>query len=115
MTSGVPNPIQDTDDPLANLMDAGTATDERITDATFHNENPPYDLDEYVGAAGNMQRPQVMQHGTLGADGRCVLGGFEAIHGLLEFEVSSPIPNDTYSVLVELKEGSYKGIKAEAL
>lgn len=112
--AGIPNPIQDPDDPLANLFDDGTTADEVIGDATFHNENPPYDIDEYAGAAGNMPRPIVMQHGTLGADGRLTLGGFAAVHGLIEFEVSSPIANDVYSVLVELKEGPYKGIKAEA-
>jgi len=112
--TGIPNPIQDPDDPLANLFDDGTTADEVIGDATFHNENPPYDIEEYVGAAGNMPRPIVMQHGTLGADGRLTLGGFAAVHGLIEFEVSSPIASDVYSILVELKEGPYKGIKAEA-
>lgn len=112
--TGIPNPIQDSDDPLANLFDDGTQDDEVISDASNFNENPPYDVNEYGGAAGNMPRPIVMQHGTLGADGRLTLGGFAAVHGLIEFEVSSPIPNDVYSVLVELKEGPYKGIKAEA-
>lgn len=114
VNASVPNPIQDSDDPLANLFDDGTQDDEIINDATFFNESPPYDVDEYGGAAGNMPRPLVMQHGTLGADGRLTLGGFAAVHGLIEFEVSSPIASDVYSILVELKEGAYKGIKAEA-
>jgi len=111
----VPNSIQDSDDPLANLLDDGTVTDEILQDATNWNDDPPYDVNEYGGAAGNMPRPLVMQHGTLGADGRVSMGGFDAVHGLLEFEVSSPIADDVYSIVVELKEGSYKGIAAEAL
>jgi hypothetical protein len=114
VSTNVPNPIQDTDDPLANLMDDGTVIDERLGEATFNGDAPPYDIDQYAGSAGNMSRPLVVQHGTLGADGRVTLGGFAAVHGLLEFEVSSPIANDVYSILVELKEGSFKGIKAEA-
>jgi hypothetical protein len=62
-----------------------------------------------------MPKPIVMQHGTLGSDGRVTLGGFEAVHGLIELEASSPVASDVYSVLVELKAGSYKGIAAEAL
>lgn len=111
----VPNPIQDTDDPMANLFDDGTTTDERLNEAITNGDNPPYSMNEYVGAAGNLPRPLVVQHGTLGADGRLTLGPVKALHGLLEFEVSSPIANDVYSILVELKEGSYKGIAAEAL
>jgi hypothetical protein len=114
VSTNVPNPIQDTDDPLANIMDDGTVIDERLGEATFNGDEPPYDIDQYAGSAGNMSRPLVVQHGTLGADGRITLGGFAAVHGLLEFEVSSPVASDVYSILVELKEGSFKGIKAEA-
>ena len=115
MQTGIPNPIQDSDDPLANLFDDGTQDDEVISDASNFNENPPYDIEEYGGAAGNMPRPIVVQHGTLGADGRVTLGGAAAVHGLMEFEVSSPIANDVYSILVEVKAGPFKGIAAEAL
>lgn len=104
----------DTDDPMANLFDDGTTTDERFLEATQNGDLPPYDLDEYAGGAGNMPRPVVVQHGTLGTDGRCTLGGFAAVHGLIELETTSPIDSDVYSVLVEVKAGSYKGIAAEA-
>jgi hypothetical protein len=114
VSTNVPNPIQDTDDPLANIMDDGTVIDERLGEATFNGDEPPYDIDQYAGSAGNMSRPLVVQHGTLGADGRVTLGGFASVHGLLEFEVSSPVASDVYSILVELKEGTFKGIKAEA-
>jgi hypothetical protein len=103
------------DDPMANLFDDGTTHDEILQDVENHNDQPPYDLYAYGGDADNMPRPLVVQHGTLGADGRVTLGGFAAVAGLIEFEISSPIADDVYSILVELKEGSYKGIAAEAL
>ena len=43
------------------------------------------------------------------------MGGFEAMLGLIEFEIKSPIPSDVYSVLVELAPGQYRGIKADVI
>ena len=115
VSDNVPVSAADPDDPLGNLFDDGTTVDEILNDVATDNDNPPYSILAYPGGATNMSKPLVMQHGTLGADGRVTLGGFAAVHGLLEFEVTSPIEGDVYSVLVELKEGSYKGIAAEAL
>lgn len=112
----IPGQPSDTDDdPLANLFDAGTQHDEIIDRIEQDNDSPPYDRLNYGGDGSNMPRPIVVQHGTLGADGRVVLGGFAAVAGLLEFEVKSPIASDVYSILVELREGSFKGIAAEAI
>jgi hypothetical protein len=108
-------PAETDDDPLANLFDAGTTHDEIIDAIEGYNDAPPYDRLNYAGGGSNMTRPLVVQHGTLGSDGRVTLGGFAAVAGLIEIEVTSPIADDVYSVLVEVKEGSYKGIAAEAL
>jgi hypothetical protein len=35
--------------------------------------------------------------------------------GLIEIESTSPIADDTYSVLVELAPGKYRGIAAEMI
>lgn len=105
----------DSDDPLANLFDDGGQKDEVLQGVADNNDSPPYDVVNYGGGSGNMPQPIVVQHGTLGSDGRVTLGGVAAVHGLLEFEVRSPIASDVYSILIELKEGSYKGIAAEAL
>jgi hypothetical protein len=116
VAANVPGQPTDTDDdPLANLFDAGTQHDEIIDQIEQDNDNPPYDRLNYGGDGSNMPRPLVVQHGTLGEDGRVTLGGFAAVAGLMEFEVKSPIANDVYSILVELKAGSFKGIAAEAL
>ena len=105
----------DIDDPLINLFDDGTVVDEITNNLLFHNEDTPYDNDLYPGETGNMPQPLVVQQTTLGADGRATVGGFTAICGLLEFETTSPIADDVYSVLVELGEGSYRGIAAEVV
>ena len=52
---------------------------------------------------------------TLGTDGKCTLGGFTAMCGLIEIESTSPIANDVYSVLVELAPGKYRGVHAEVI
>lgn len=103
------------DDPLANLFDHGTVVDEILSDINAKGDTPPYSLFEYPGSAGNHPKPLVVQHGTLGADGRVVLGGFEAMCGLIELEASSPHAGDVYSVLVELAPGAVRGVKAEAI
>lgn len=112
------------DDPLANLFDDGTQVDEVLDDYSSENNLPPYAVaavggstvgDYYVGGQTNMPKPIVVSHGTLGADGRCTLAGFDAMCGLIEFEAKSPIANDVYSVLVELAEGTYKGVRAEVI
>lgn len=116
VTSGTPGqPQEGDDDPLANLFDDGAQNDEILANIQSNNDSPPYDREQYAGSGGNMPKPIVVQHGTLGADGRVVLGGFAAVAGLMEFEASSPIASDVYSILVELREGSFKGIAAEAI
>jgi hypothetical protein len=103
------------DDPLVNLMDYGTTYDEVIDDLETDNDVPPYDASDYPGSAANMPKPIVVQHTTLGVDGRSSVGGFTAMCGLIELETTSPIASDVYSVLVELAPGSYRGIAAEVI
>lgn len=99
------------DDPLLNLFDDGTQNDEVIEQQLDENDLPPYGVDVYHGGGSNHPKPQVQQHGCL-KDGSLVLSGIEAPLGLLEFETVSPIPSDTYSILVEVALGPYKGVKA---
>lgn len=103
------------DDPLVNVFDYGTAIDEVLEDYMEDADNPPYELTNYPGGAANGQKPSVVQMSTLGTDGKCTLGGFTAMCGLIEIESTSPIANDVYSVLVELAPGKYRGIKADVI
>ena len=107
-------PNEASDDPLVNVFDYGTAIDEVVDNLESQNDYPPYQQDIYPGETGNMPKPLVVQHTVL-ADGRATMGSFDAICGLVEFETTSSIPNDIYSVLVELAPGKYRGIKAEMI
>lgn len=109
----VPSTVSD--DPLTNLFDDGTVADEIMTITYAENDNPPYDIANYPGSDGNLPKPLVVQQTTLGADGRATVGGFAAMCGLLEVEITSPIENDAYSVLVELAPGKYRGIAADVI
>lgn len=102
------------DDPLVNVFDYGTAIDEVIDNMQDDNDEPPYSLIAYPGAGTNMPKPSIAQDTTL-VDGRAVMGSFNAICGLLEFEAKSTVANDTFSVLIELAPGKYRGIAAEVI
>ena len=110
-----PNLVINQDDPLLNLLDHGTTHDEIIENLETYGEDPPYNVLDYTGETGNMPQPLVVQDTTLGVDGKSTVGGFNAICGLVEFETTSPIANDVYSILVELAPGKYRGIKADVI
>ena len=105
----------DVNDPILNLFDDGTQTDEVVAKMQTDGEDPPYDIDEFPGDDSNMPKPLVVQQTTLGTDGRATVGGFSAMCGLIEIETTSPLANDVYSVLVELAPGSYRGVAAEVI
>ncbi|AXH75038.1 MAG: hypothetical protein [Cressdnaviricota sp.] len=113
--SDQPNvPGDASDDPLLNVFDYGTTIDEVIDQLEANNDNPPYDIDDYTGGDTNMPKPLVMSETSI-PDGRGVMSGFEAVCGLLEVEITSPLAEDVYSVLVELAPGKYRGIKADVI
>lgn len=107
-------PSTASDDPLLNIFDAGTHHDEVIDNVEGENDNTPYDLTNYPGMAANQPKPLVAQTGAL-SDGRCVLGGFNAICGLLEIEAQSSLPDDVFEVLVEIAPGNYRGVAADVI
>lgn len=108
-------PSTSDDDPLVNLFDDGTNVDEIREDMRNENDDAPYDVFNYPGEGANHPKPLVVQQSTLGADGRTSVGGFAAMCGLIEAEITSPIGDDVYSVLVELAPGSYRGIAADVI
>lgn len=114
--AGMPRvPTEASADPLVNVFDDGTVTDEIIQDLEDQNDETPYNLGNYPGDDGNGPKPMVVQQTTLGTDGRSTVGGFNALCGLIEIEATSPIADDVYSVLVELAPGSYRGIAADVI
>lgn len=102
------------EDPLVNLFDDGTVTDEVINLLEGDNDSAPYQTVNYPGDNGNMPKPLVVQDTTI-VDGRATVGGFVARCGLLEIEAKSPVDSDVYSVLVELAPGKYRGVAAEVI
>lgn len=102
------------DDPLLNLMDFGDTVNDIVDNLESHNDAPPYDLNNYAGDDANMPKSIVVKQTTL-VDGRATVGGFSALCGLLEVEASSAQLNDTITMIVELKEGSYRGIAADVI
>lgn len=102
------------DDPLVNLFDDGTVFDEVLENMRDDNDAPPYAVASYPGDDTNGPKPVVVADGTL-KDGSVVLGGFNAIAGLLELETKSTVDGDVYSVLVELAPGNYRGIAADVI
>jgi len=101
-------------DPLVNLFDYGTTIDDVIDNLEDKNDEPPYSQVQYPGVSVNMPKPLVVQDTTI-VDGRATMGGFTALMGHLEFEIKSAIPEDVFSVLIELAPGKYRGIKAEMI
>ena len=101
-------------DPLVNVFDYGTTIDDVVDLMETQNDAPPYDINDYPGGDLNAPKPIVVQDTTI-VDGKTTIGGFIARCGLLELETKSAIPSDTFSVLVELAPGNYRGIKADVI
>jgi len=113
------------DDPLLNLLDAGTQFDEVAENIIDENDAPPYLLDAgggkgqcYVGGQSNMRNPlmfaEVCPSETktpppiFNVD--IPLGVFRVDHALEAGE------SDTnFTIIVELAPGGYKGVHSEAL
>lgn len=116
---------QGSDDPLLNLFDAGTHVDEVASDLGNDGDQAPYKItqggsqatvgEHYPGASSNLPKPMVNRIASIGNQGgqnaqSIMLPGFTAIAGLIEVEMQSTIPNDTFDILIELAPGSYKGV-----
>lgn len=102
------------DDPLVNVFDYGTTIDDVIDNLENSNDSAPYDVPNYPGSDLNAPKPIIVQDTTL-VDGRATMGGFTARCGMIELESKSSVENDTFSVLVELAPGNYRGIKADVI
>jgi len=114
------------DDPLLNLLDAGTQFDEVAENIIDENDNPPYALisaggfgTNYVGGHGNMRFP--LQFGeVLSNDNRAnpVFYNIDIPLGIIRMDHSTNAPSGgttSFTVLVEVASGNYKGVHSEAL
>ena len=115
------------DDPLLNLMDAGTQFDEIAENIINENDRPPYKLEftsgsglgrAYVGGSGNLPGPMMFgeanpneykdSHTFYNID--IPLGVIRIDH-----ELEAGEPDTNFSVIIEVAPGGYKGVHSEAL
>lgn len=110
-------PAASSSDPLVNIFDF--SSEEQLNDIIRNldtdNDQPPYDYNNVVG-----EDSQSMQHvariGTQVGAGRVGRApGFVAPLGLLCLDTQGLSATDTWRVVVNLAQGSYKGVLAEAV
>lgn len=111
------------DDPLLNLLDAGTQFDEIAENIIQEGDAPPYALtgagNAYVGGASNM--PHELMFGELNSsaavgDGIQRLYNIDVPLGVIRMDHATPSLSGTnFTIIVELAEGPYKGIHSESL
>lgn len=119
----MPNVPAGVTDSFFNLLtDTGSQEPELATVIIDENDNPPYDLDEYPGAATNAPTPVAVQFGatsTAEVDGN--VGAFVAPCGLVEIELvgydatgvqvaTADMP--IIDLLLHVAPGMYKGVAA---
>lgn len=103
---------------MINLFDDGDTLDEIAQSLRAEGDSPPYDIDDYAGAETNMPTELVAgramsQPGYTAGDLAPVnLGSMVAPCGLLNLRFSSDKTGVIYHVLIEFKEGPYKGVLA---
>jgi len=116
--------IDGDDDPLVNLFDDGTQTDEIAEDLMFDNNQPPYSHgadsadygESYPGSKTNHPKSLVVATtATMSAAPMGYISGFSCIAGLLEIETKSNLEQDTIEMIVYLAPGTYKGVAASAI
>lgn len=115
------------DDPLLNLLDAGTQFDEIAENIINENDRPPYKLEftsgsglgrAYVGGSANLPVPLMFgesnpneykdSHTFYNID--IPLGVIRIDH-----ELEAGEPDTNFSVIIEVAPGNYKGVHSEAL
>lgn len=110
------------DDPLVNLLDAGTQFDEIAENIIQHGDRPPYALgaapgEDYVGSSNNMPSPvqfaELNSSGTV--DGMQRIYGIEVPLGVIRIDHEAESGSTNFTVIIEMAEGKYKGIKSESL
>lgn len=115
------------DDPLLNLLDAGTQFDEIAENIIGEGNRPPYRNepasgqsfgDYYVGSSENMPNPLMF--------GECNPNEYKDSHTFynvdiplgvirIDHELESGEPNTNFSVIIEVASGNYKGVHSEAM
>lgn len=116
------------DDPLLNLLDAGTQFDEVAENVIGEGDTPPYYIfnpgntpgSKYTGGDDNM--PKELMFGELNsssaADGLQKIYNMNIPLGVIRIDHAVegvPPAGTNFTIIVELAEGNYKGIHSESM
>jgi len=114
------------DDPLVNLLDAGTQFDEIAENIIQEGDTPPYYIfgggsnpgGKYVGGADNMGEEllfgELNSSATVG-EGMQKLYNIEIPLGVMRIDHALESGATNFTIIVELAEGNYKGIHSESM
>ena len=113
------------DDPLVNLLDAGTQFDEVAENIIQHGDRPPYALgaqpgNDYPGSRNNMPEELMIAEFNSSSitEGVQRIFGFNVPLGVIRIDhstVNPPQGGNNFTVIVEVAEGNYKGVHSESL
>jgi hypothetical protein len=111
------------DDPLLNLLDAGTQFDEVAENIIDENDLPPYKLDdgsgfgsEYVGGQNNMRAPQIFGEVVVNENrNNSSFYNVDIPLGVIRVDHQTYTGTTSFTILVELAPGGYKGVHSEPL
>jgi len=104
------------------LTDSGSQEPELATVIEQEGDNPPYNLDNYPGGAGNAENPVIVGYAAISAqevDGN--IGAFVAPCGLLQIEIKgydedgvviAETEMPAIDILLHVAPGMYKGVAA---
>ena len=115
------------DDPLLNLLDAGTQFDEIAENITQHGDKAPYKVEfttgsglgrAYVGGSANM--PAEVMVGEMNVSQNSGQGlqrifGINIPLGVMRIDHKTGGDGTNFTLIVELAEGDYKGIHSESM
>ena len=110
------------DDPLTNLLDAGTQFDEIAENIIQEGDQPPYASGSaagqlYVGGRNNMPEELMIAefNSSSTTEGVQRIFGFNVPLGVIRLDHSTASGSTNFTVIVEVAEGSYKGVHSESL
>ena len=115
------NALAASNDPLVNLLDAGNQFDEIAENIIQHGDRPPYAMgnvgDDYPGSRNNMPEELMIAefNSSNTTEGVQRVFGFNVPLGVIRLDHSTVSGNTNFTVIVEVAEGSYKGVHSESL
>lgn len=100
---------------MSNLFDVQGAVDDVIANMDEFNDAPPYHPTQIVGASTLPQPLTVGWTSLNNTKSQGFIGGFCAPLGLLKITHMSSEDDDSIHIIVELQQGKYKGVRADAI